>query len=55
MGKWNSSGPIANSMLSEQFYSGTSCSGSPDVFEGPTNGKLKVNPQRYGAYKLVTR
>ncbi|EGU84896.1 hypothetical protein FOPG_16219 [Fusarium oxysporum f. sp. conglutinans race 2 54008] len=36
-------------------YGGTSCSGSPDVFEGPTNGKLKINPERYGAYKLVPR
>ncbi|KAF4450531.1 hypothetical protein F53441_6386 [Fusarium austroafricanum] len=34
---------------------GSTCTGNPDTFEGPTNGKLKVDARRYGAYKVVPR
>ncbi|KAL4723500.1 hypothetical protein ACLX1H_009135 [Fusarium chlamydosporum] len=35
-----------------KFYSNTSCSGDSDVVDGPTSGKNKINPKRYGAYKI---
>ncbi|KAF5645362.1 uncharacterized protein FTJAE_2470 [Fusarium tjaetaba] len=36
-------------------YGNSNCSGSADTFEGPTNGKQKINAKRYASYKLVPR